>query len=294
VSLLQGRVRSDPRLEQTARRQWAQMCRSIPIGGGPRGLPNLWLEVRPTRAFSAQPRFEANDVILTLGVQAETRIVPTETRPTCPFPAELELVPRPEQGRVQIAVPIDIPFPELDKLLQAQLTGKTYPQDGSGPVDVTIRRAALAPSGDRLLISLRVKAHEKKSWFGLGAEADVYVWGRPQLDREQQILRLTDIELDVQSEAAFGLLGAAAQAARPMLRDELARYAVIDLKPFAAQAKQQLSAAVAEFARQDPSVRVDAGITDLRLVGIAFDAKALRVITEADGNLNIAVSNLAL
>jgi hypothetical protein len=294
VSLLQGRVRSDPRLEQTARRQWAQMCRSIALGGGPRGLPNLWLEVRPTKAFAAQPRFEANDVVLTLGVQAETRIVPVETRPTCPFPPELELVPRPEQGRVQIAVPIDIPFPELDKLLEAQLTGKTYPQDGSGPVDVTIRHAALAPSGDRLLISLRVKAREKKSWFGLGAEADIYVWGRPQLDREQQILRLTDIELDVQSEAAFGLLGAAAQAARPMLRDELARYAVIDLKPFAAQAKQQLSAAVAEFARQDPSVRVDAGIADLRLVGIAFDAKALRVIAEADGKLNIAVSNLAL
>jgi hypothetical protein len=294
ISLLQGRLRSDPQLEQTARRQWAQMCRSIPLGGGPRGLPNLWLEVRPTRAFAAQPRFGANDVTLTLGVESETRIVPNETRPTCLFPAQLEVVPRPEQGRVQIAVPIDVPFTELDKLLEAQLIGKTYPQDGSGPVDITIRRASMAPSGDRLLISLRVKVREKKSWFGLGAEADVYVWGRPQLDREQQILRLADIELDVQSEAAFGLLGAAAQAARPMLRDELARYAVIDLKPFAAQAKQQLSAAVADFARQDPSVRVDAGITDLRLVGIAFDAKALRIIAEADGNLNIAVSSLTL
>jgi hypothetical protein len=292
VSLLQGRVRSDPRLEQTARNEWAKMCRSIPLGGGAGGLPNLWLEVRPTHAFAAQPRFDAHDVVLTVGVQAETRIVPTETRPACPFPAELDLVPRTEQGRVQIAVPIDIPFPEIDKLLAAQLTGKTYPQDGTGPVDITIRRAGVAPSGDRLLISLRIKAREKKSWFGLGAEADVYVWGRPQLDREQQILRLTDIELDVQSEAAFGLLGAAAQAARPMLRDELAQYAVIDLKPFAAQAKQQLSAAVAEFAKQDPSVRVDAAITDLRLVGIAFDAKALRVIAEADGNLNIAVSSL--
>ena len=79
-----------------------------------------------------------------------------------------------------------------------------------------------------------------------------------------------------------------------MLRDELARYAVIDLKPFTAQAKQQLSAAVAEFAKQDPSVRVDAGITDLRLVGIAFDTMALRIIAEADGKLNIAVSSLAL
>jgi hypothetical protein len=294
VSRLQGRVRGDPLLEQTARREWAKMCRSIPLGGGARGLPNLWLEVRPTRAFAAQPQFDPNNVVLTLGVQAETRILPAETRPTCPFPATLDLVPRAEQGRVQIAVPIDLPFPEIDKLLEAQLVGKTYPRDGSGSAEITVRRASVAASGDRLLISLRVKAREKKSWFGLGAEADVYVWGRPELDREQQILRLVDIELDVQSEAAFGLLGAAAQAARPMLRDELARYAVIDLKPFAAQARQQLSATVAEFAKQDSAVRVDAEIADLRLVGIAFDANALRVIAEADGNLKIAVSSLNL
>ncbi|MEN3379059.1 MAG: hypothetical protein V7604_4414, partial [Hyphomicrobiales bacterium] len=42
---------------------------------------------------------------------------------------------------------------------------------------VTIQSATVAPSGDRLLISLRVKAREKKSWFGLGADAMVHVWG---------------------------------------------------------------------------------------------------------------------
>ena len=80
---------------------------------------------------------------------------------------------------------------------------------------MTIQRATVAASGDRLLISLRVKANEKKSWFGLGAEADVHVWGKPVLDPAQQVLRLTDIELDVESEEAFGLLGAAARAAIP-------------------------------------------------------------------------------
>jgi hypothetical protein len=118
------------------------------------------------------------------------------------------------------------------------------------------------------------------------------VWGRPLLDRDAQILRLTDIELDVQSEAAFGLLGAAAQAARPQLRDALAEHAVVDLKPFAAEAKTQVAAAVAEFSKQDPNVRVDAAITDLRLVGIAFDAKTLRAVAEADGSVKVAVSSL--
>ena len=206
VAALQARLRADPFLEQAARRQWAKMCRSVSLGAAGAGLPDLWLEVRPTRAFAGQPRIDAQTMTLVIGVQAETRVVPAQTQPDCPFPATLELVPQSEQGRVNIAVPIDVPFTEVNRLLAAQLIGKTFPQDGAGPYEATIRAASVAASGDRLLISLRVKAREKASWLGLGAEANVHVWGRPVLDRDQQVLRLTDIALDVDSEAAFGLL----------------------------------------------------------------------------------------
>ena len=78
-----------------------QMCRSISLGEAAPGAPNLWLEVKPMRAFAAQPKILADWVILTLGVQAETRIVPSETKPDCPFPARLDLVAgaRPGQGQ---------------------------------------------------------------------------------------------------------------------------------------------------------------------------------------------------
>src|SRR5262249_42298983 len=83
---LQARLRNDRFLEVIGRREWAKMCRSIPLGAARAGLPNLWLEVRPTRAFAAQPRIDATAVVLTLGVEAQTRIVPVETKPECPFP----------------------------------------------------------------------------------------------------------------------------------------------------------------------------------------------------------------
>jgi hypothetical protein len=66
-----------------------------------------------------------------------------------------------DQGRVAIGLPIDIPFTELNRLLEAQLKGKNFPEDGSGPVAVTVQGATIAASGDRLLISLRVKAREQ-------------------------------------------------------------------------------------------------------------------------------------
>ena len=168
-------------------------------------------------------------------------------------------MPQIDQGNVNIAVPIDVPFTELNRLMEAQLKGKTFPDDGKSPGQVTVLAASLSASGDRLLVSLRVKAKENKSWFGLGAEATVHIWGKPTLDRDNQIMRLTDISLDVQSEAAFGLLGTAARAAIPYLQSALQKNAVVDLKPFAASARDSIEAALTEFKKPVDGVEVEAG-----------------------------------
>jgi hypothetical protein len=233
-------------------------------------------------------------VVLTLGVQAETRIVPNATRPDCPFPAKLDLVQQLDQGRVALAVPIDIPFTELNRVMEAQLKGKTFPETGDAPGQVTVLGSSITASGDRLLISLRVKAKENKSWFGFGAEATVHIWGKPVLDSDHQIMRLTDISLDVRSEAAFGLLGAAARAAIPYLQKALADNAVVDLKPFAANARQSIEAALADFKAPVEGVEVEAAVNGLRLVGIEFDAKTLRVVAEANGTARALVRKIAV
>src|SRR6202011_1730075 len=145
---------------------------------------------------------------------------------------------------------------------------------------------------DRLLISLLVNAKEKKSFFGFGGEADVHIWGRPVLDEARQTLRLANIELAVESEAAFGLLGAAARAAMPHLQRALAEKATVDLKPFATNAQKKIAAAISEFQKNEDGVRVSADITALRLSDIAFDSKTLRVIAEAEGAINVYVTAL--
>ena len=294
LALVQARMRNDPAFEQNARTQWAKACRSIPLQGtGPSSqLPALWLELRPTRAIAAQPRVDASAVTLTLGIEAETRVTPVETKPVCPFPATITIVP-PTPGRVAIGVPIDMPFTEINKIVAAQFAGKTFPEDGSGSVDVTVKRASVTAAGDRLLISLLVNAKEKKSFFGFGGEANVHIWGRPVLDQAQQTLRLTDIQLAVESEAAFGLLGAATRAAMPHLQRALADKATVDLKPFAGNAQKKIAAVIADFQKNEDGVRVAAEITALRLADIAFDSKTLRVIAEAEGTINVAISKLS-
>ncbi|MGY8665025.1 DUF4403 family protein [Bradyrhizobium sp. UFLA05-109] len=293
LNVVAERIRNDPSLRENAKAQWIKACRSMPLGSGSSAaLPPLWLEMKPIRAIAAQPRVDAQAVTLLLGIEAETRVTTTQTKPECPFPEKISIVPPTGTG-VNIGVPIDVPFTEINKLIAAQMVGHTYPEDGSGPVDVTVKSVNVVPSGDRLLISLLVRAKEKKSWFGLGAEATVHIWGRPMLDQAQQTLRLADIQLAVESEAAFGLLGAAARAVVPHLQQALVQKATLDLKPIAANARDKIAAAIADYQKTEDGLRVEANIDSLTLADIAFDSKTLRIIAEAGGSLNVYVTKLS-
>jgi Domain of unknown function (DUF4403) len=291
LNVIAERIRNDPTLMRTARAQWDRACRAVPLQTATAKLPALWLEIRPTRALAAQPVVDANAVTVTIGIEAETRVTPTETQPDCPFPDKITVIP-PTTGGVNVAIPIDVPFTELNKLVEAELAGRTFPEDGSGPVAVTVEHARVTPSGDRLLISLLVRAKEKESLFGFGAEATVHIWGRPLVDQAQQILRLTDLQLAVESDAAFGLLGAAARTVVPHLEQALSERTVIDLKPFTDNVRGRIAAAVADFQKSQSGVRVDTDVSSLTLTDIAFDAQTLRVTASARGTMTVRVNTL--
>lgn len=290
VAAMQTRLSNDPFIELAARDGWAKMCRSIPLGENVPGAPKLWLEMRPTRAMAAQPRIDQNAVTLTVGVQAETRVVPTETKPDCPFPAQLDFVQQLEQGRVKIEVPIDMLLADVSRLFEAQIKGKVFPEDRSGGVTATIRSVNLAASGNRLLISLGVTANENKSWFGLAADATIHVWGRPALDRRRQVLRFDEIAIDIESQAALGALALAARAAVPALERMIAQNAVIDLLPMTNDIRRNIEAAISDSRNTPPGVQIDASVVDMQIADIGFDAKTLRVIVEAEGAVKAVVT----
>jgi hypothetical protein len=286
-----NRIRNDPTFERNARIQWAKACRSIPLQTSSTSAPSLWLELRPTRAVAVQPNVSSTAITMTLGIEAETRITPKQTTPLCPFPEKLSVVP-PTQPIVSIGIPIDIPFADVDKIVEAQLIGRSFPEDGSSSVNVTVKRARVSASGDRLLISLLVNAKEKNSFFSFGGEATVHIWGKPVLDQKSQILRLANVEMGVESEAAFGLLGAAARAVMPRLQKTLAEKTTVDLKPYLGDAQKMIAGAISDLQKNQDSVRVATEINDLALADIAYDSTTLRLIAEVSGAINVTVAAL--
>jgi hypothetical protein len=137
-----------------------------------------------------------------------------------------------------------------------------------------------------------IRANETKTWLGLGADATIHIWGRPVLDRAQQQLRFDYIELDVQSEAAFGALGIVAQAAVPYLQKTLADHAQIDLSPLVANARKNIESAIADFRKNTAGVQLDAEVVDVQLTGIEFDATTLRIVASAKGTVSVTVNKL--
>jgi hypothetical protein len=83
-----------------------------------------------------------------------------------------------------------------------------------------------------------------------------------------------------------------ARSTLPHLQKALAEQATIDLKPFASNAQKKIAAVIADFQTNENGVRVSAEISKLRLADIAFDAKTLRVIAEAEGAINVHVNAL--
>lgn len=292
VKALQTQVRNDQTIEQIARAQWQKICRSISLAAISAGNPNFHLQVRPIRAFASHPVTGEKTATVTLGVEAETRIVSFEQKPKCAFPAEMEIVPPVGQGRFALAAPIEVPFTEVNAILNRQLRGRTFPESADAWAQATVQRVHVAASGDRLLVAIMVKTREQTTWFGFGARATIYVWVRPKLDKTEQKLTFTDIVVDVRSRAVYGLVGAAARLAIPYIQDELKNYAVIDLKPYAASARTGVEAAVAAFDKEDDGLSASATMTDLRLTGVEFDATTLRVTAEGEGTAKFAITKL--
>jgi hypothetical protein len=141
------------------------------------------------------------------------------------------------------------------------------------------------------LISLLVYA-KGTSLFSVGAEANVHIWGRPVLDSAQQTLKLANVELAVESEAAFGLLGAATRAVMPHLQKALAERTTVDLKPLLGDARKMIADTISDLQKNEDGVRVAAEIKSLNLADIAYDSKTLRVIAEAAGTINVAITSL--
>ena len=241
LDAVDARIRNDPAFEQNAQDTMGQGLPLDSAAGHRRRLD----AAAAVAGAAADPRHRGAAACRRLGGHADR----SASRPR---PASPQRRPSPtarfrKRSRSSRRLPAasasacrsTCPSPTSTRSWRRNSPAGPFPRTARARSTVTVKHATVAASGDRLLISLLVHAKEKKSFFGFGGEATVHIWGRPVLDQAQQTLRLTDIQLAVESEAAFGLLGAAAREAMPHLQRALAEKAIVDLKPFVVECAEK-------------------------------------------------------
>ena len=292
VNALQARLRNDPMIEQAARREWAKMCRAIPLGKAARRHAGSVARSAPAargrgaaedrcRGGDAHGRRAGRDAHLADREQAGLS-VPGDGRDRAADGAGPRIGRRSGRPAVHRGEQADRSAAQGKDISR----GQERRRRGDDPARDrrAVRRSAAhqpARQGERKEKLVRLRRAGRRPCVGQAGARHRAAGAAP--DRHQ---------LDVQSEEAFGLLSAAARAAIPYLKDALAENARIDLKPFAANARKSIEAALADFRTPQPGVQVDTAITELRLAGIEFDAKTLRIIAEAEGSVKVAVSAL--
>ncbi len=294
MTALETRLRNDPFIENAARAEWAKLCQSISLGAAGQGMPNLWLEIRPVRAIAAQPQIDGRAVTLLVGMQAQTRIVPNQTKPDCPFPQQLDLVAQANGGGVNIAVPIDIPFTEVSRLLDTQFVGKTFPEDGSGAFAATVK-AGERRGGGRPAPDLASRPRQEAGLLRDRRRRHARYLGQararpeppdPALHRRRARRAVAGGIRAARRGGAGGGALPAKSAGRPGGDRSQA------VRRRAPGSRSRRRSAGSRRRRRDFSAKV--AVTDLRLTGVAYDNTTLRIIANATGSVNVAISSLSM
>jgi hypothetical protein len=282
---LEAKLRADDRIEKEARRAWAKLCQSFPLDADRDGKPDLYLRVDPVVARASQPRIASNGISLQIGIEANIDVSEDGTRPDCPFPEVLQLLPI-EDPRFDIALPLLVSFPKLNELVAAQLPATIKRADQG--IEATIRAVRLSPHSDgHLLLAVEGKLSESRWLFGKSFEGTIYVKAIPKLDPARQVIAFESVDVDAKSRQFLGVTELLAKAAAPLIERWIAENLVIDVRKEAERLPELAKAAVAELQKTSDGIEVTTRFDPPKLLAVDFDTERLRLIAEAHGSVAV-------
>jgi hypothetical protein len=284
---LNNRIANDPFLEQEARKLQEQVCKvhEFDAGDGRKG----WVVAFPEAWEATQPKIDVAYLMVGLGLRAKTQVFFGErpADPSCPDLAPLELQETIPAAAFNLSVPADLPWSELSKAAAAGLKGKGFTREGFGEtITAMVTDFELAPNGDRLQAKVAFDG-KIEGWFGEKFSGTVYLFAKPSLDRENRQLRFTDVDMTIESEKLLSVAGVFGKLLVPLLEEEVAELAVVDLQAQADKAKMEADKALTKLNSDltAQGLQLDGSLDDVELQDVAIGEKTLSVLIGAKGKV---------
>jgi len=228
--------------------------------------------MRPETAHTTQVLTDGENLVLHIGVTAETSVSGDSSRPQCEFPQRLIIRDEQEPVNIEATLPINLRYPDLSTVIAQEVVGT----DVGGDL-LTIDSIAVYPHGTSLLVEAQVResrARLRPTW-----EGTVYIAAKPQLSADGRQIELTDVTIDTESE--YLLQEIIGEVAEPLLAGAIDGKKIWDLEPVLRRIEEEGNEALGRLSTD--RVNVDASVDRVELTRIDIGPQALRLVVTAKG-----------
>lgn len=263
------------RLKERALEQWESLGASILLTDSPR----LALTVRPLSI--SIPPFTAGNGALTACVALRCLInVTSEEGVSTPLPPLPELTPLPPGLDPGVLINVDgfVSYGALEKYLAAK---PLEPLEIPGGGRVEVEKISLYSSGRKLVAAADISGAGP---LGSLVKGKAYLAGTPEYSRENQIIRVKDVDFDENSTQ--GLMKAASWIARPMVARAVEESLVFPLGDIKEKAIRSLGEAL-NRRRLSGDVVAEGGVHYLELEDLALTPRGLRLSFSLGGAVSL-------
>lgn len=190
---------------------------------------------------------------------------------------------------IQIGLTANIPYEHASKLLQEQVTGRTYKFDDNKS-QVKVNAASITASGEQLIMMLDVDGKTKAGLFTKKIVGKVYLRGTPYYDAQSASIKVRDIDYDLDTKDK--LLSTANWLAKNKFKEMIQEQVNIPVQGELTKAKKLLQASLDQTGKASNSFLLRGNINEIEPENIYLTPTGIKAVINAKGSVTATIEKL--
>ena len=251
---------------------------------------NAWLTVVPQEVRMAPLHAKNGNLSTRLGITSYVTVT-TDGKPQVQLNRSLPklIIDNRLTDDIQVGLTATIPYTQASQLLQTQVANQTYKFD-DGKSEVTVKDAAMTPSGEQLVLMLDIDGKTKAGLFTKKLTGKIYLRGTPYYDAATASIRVRDVDYDLDTKDK--LLNTASWMAKNKFIEMIQQQVNIPVQGQLNNTKKLLQATLDKQGRVHESLLLRGKIQDLTPENIYLTPEGIKAVVNATGTLTATVDKL--
>jgi hypothetical protein len=242
---------------------------------------NLWLNLSPQTVSYVHPFVKGaqleSGIKITAKVDASVGQF-SGKRAITTLPS-LKRMAKPASG-LEIWLKSGATYNEITRLSKSMLVDSVYKDDESKS-EITIKDVAVYGNRDVLEFKIQVDGFTKKLLVKKNIKGTVYLRATPVLDSVTQVVKLTQVDYDLNSKDIF--LKATSAVLANTVKKAVEKNVVVDLKPYLKDAKTSINSTLKQFDTE--YIRFNGQVSNINVNKIYLTDEGIRFLIFLKGNL---------